>query len=199
MPRGDAAAAAGRLLRTVIRFPDAPGAGPFPLVVFAHGYATSTAAYAPLLDDLAAAGYAVAAPELPVTSTAYGDDVGGREPDAQVGDVSFVLSGARGDFGGTWFPSGGPALLAVHGDADTVNPFASSQTLYASDRSGSARYLVRVRGGGHTDAFVSDRTRPALVVLVDDFLRASLGTDPDAAARVATDAWVPGLLDLLGS
>lgn len=253
VPRGDAAAADGRLLRTVIRFPDAPGAGPFPLVVFAHGYATSTAAYAPLLDDLAAAGYVVAAPELPVTSTAFGDDVGEREPDVQVDDISFVissvldlgagdgplhgvvhdgpvavighsdggitaaavafasrvrdprvaaavvLSGARGDFGGTWFLPGGPALLAVHGDADTVNPFASSQTLYGSDRSGSPRYLVRVRGGGHTDAFLSDRTRPALVVLVDDFLRAALGTDPDAAARVATDAWVPGLLDLLGA
>lgn len=253
VPRGDAATAGGRLLRTVIRFPDAPGAGPFPLVVFAHGYATSTAAYATLLDDLAAAGYVVAAPELPVTSTLYGDDAGDREPDAQVADVSFVvssvlglaagdgplhgvvrdgpvavighsdggitaaaaafasrvrdprvaaavvLSGARDDFGGTWFPAGGPALLAVHGDADTVNPFASSQTLYASDRSGSPRYLVRVRGGGHTDAFLSDRTRPALVVLIDDFLRASLGTDPDAGARVAPDAWVPGLLDLLGS
>jgi fermentation-respiration switch protein FrsA (DUF1100 family) len=253
VPRGDAAAAGGRLLRTVIRFPDAPGGGPFPLVVFAHGFAASTAAYAVLLDDLAAAGYVVAAPELPVTSTAYGDDVGDREPDAQVADVSFVissvlglaagdsplhgvvrdgpvavighsdggitaaaaafasrvrdarvaaavvLSGARDDFGGTWFPAGGPALLAVHGDADMVNPFASSQTLYASDRSGSPRYLVRVRGGGHTDAFLSDRTRPALLVLIDDFLRASLGTDPDAGARVATDAWVPGLLDLLGS
>ena len=87
----------------------------------------------------------------------------------------------------------------MHGDADTVNPFASSQTLYSSDRSGAARYLVRVRGGGHTDAFLSDRTRSALVVLVDDFVRASLGTDPDASALVATDAWVPGLLDLVGA
>jgi predicted dienelactone hydrolase len=251
--RGAAADAGGRLLRTVVRFPDVRSAGPFPLVVFAHGYATSTAAYASLLDDLAAAGYVVAAPELPVTSTALAGPVGGREPEEQVRDVTFVttavldlaagdgplhgvvrdgpvavvghsdggmtaaaaafasrvrdarvgaavvLSGARGDFGGTWFPAGSPALLAVHGDADPVNPFASSQTLYAADRSGSPRYLVRVRGGGHDDAFTSARTRPALVVLVDDFLRAALGTDPSAADRVPTDASAPGVLDLLGA
>ena len=253
VPRGDAAAAAGRLLRTEIRYPDARSAGPFPLVVFAHGYATSTAAYAPLLDDLAAAGYVVVAPEFPVTGTALGGDVGDREPDAQVADLSFVmsavmdlaggdgplrgmvrdgpigvvghsdggitaaatafasrvrdprvgaavvLSGARGDFGGTWFLPESPALLAVHGDADSVNPFAASQALYASDRSGSPRYLVRVRGAGHTDAFVGARTRPALVALVDDFLRAGLGTDPDAAGRIPEDASAAGVLELLAS
>jgi pimeloyl-ACP methyl ester carboxylesterase len=251
--RGDAAAAAGRLLRTEVRFPDVRTAGPFPLVVFAHGYATSTAAYGALLDDLAAVGYVVAAPELPVTSTAHGAAVGPREPGAQVADVAFVissvvalaasdgplrgsvragpvvvmghsdggitaaatafasgvrdervgaavvLSGARSDVGAPWFPAGSPALLAVHGDTDTVNPFAASQSLYAADRSGSPRYLVRVRGAGHTDAFVSARTRTALVVLIDDFVRASLGTDAAAAARIPTAATVPGVLELVGS
>jgi len=55
-PRGDDPARDGRVLHTVIRCPDGPTGGPFPLVVFAHGYATRTAAYASLLDDLAAAG-----------------------------------------------------------------------------------------------------------------------------------------------
>ncbi|MFA5885984.1 MAG: hypothetical protein WDA60_19190 [Acidimicrobiia bacterium] len=249
----DAAGVGGRALRAVIRFPDVRTAGPFPLVVFAHGYATSTAAYAALLDDLAAAGYVVAAPELPLTSTALPGPVGARDAAAQVGDVSFVissvldlvasdgplqgavragpvgvvghsdggitaagvafasrvrdprvtgavvLSGAQGDFGGAWFPAGSPALLAIHGDADAVNPFFSSQSLYSADRSGSARYLVRVRGGGHTDAFSGDRTRPALVALVDDFLRAALGGDAAAADRIPGDASVPGVLELAGA
>ena len=249
----DAAGAVGRALHVEIRFPDVRTAGPFPLVVFAHGYATRTVAYAALLDDLAAAGYVVAAPEFPRTSTALPGPVGARDAAAQVGDVSFVitsvldvaasdgplrgavragpvgvvghsdggitaagvafasrvrdprvtgavvLSGAQGDFGGAWFPAGSPALLAVHGDADAVNPFLSSESLYAADRSGSARFLVRVRGGGHLDAFTSARTRPAVVALVDDFLRAALGGDAAAADRIAADASVPGTLDLLGS
>ena len=45
--------------------------GPFPLVVFAHGYAIDAAAYEPLLRDLAAGGFVVAAPDFPGTSTAY--------------------------------------------------------------------------------------------------------------------------------
>ncbi len=44
--------------------------GRHPLVVFAHGYAVQTSTYSGLLDDLAAAGIIVAAPELPGESTA---------------------------------------------------------------------------------------------------------------------------------
>jgi len=243
----------GRALHVVIRFPEVRTAGPFPLVVFAHGYASSTSGYSALLDDLAAAGYVVAAPEFPLTSTALPGPVGDRDVAAQVGDVSFVissvldlgasdsplrgvvrtgrvgvvghsdggitaaavafasrvrdprvgaavvLSGAQGDFGGSWFASGSPALLAVHGDADAVNPFFSSQSLYAADRSGGARYLVRVRGGGHIDAFTSARTRPVVTALVDDFLRAALGGDAAAADRIPVDASVPGVLELAGA
>lgn len=247
--RGDAAD--GRSLRTVIRFPDVRSAGPFPLVIFAHGYATNTAAYASLLDDLASTGYVVAAPEFPLTSTALPGPVGSRDLAEQVEDVAFVissvlelatrdgplrgaigtapvavvghsdggitaagaafasrlrdprvgaavvLSGARGDFGGPWFVEGSPALLAVHGDADHVNPFSSSESLYAADRSGGGRYLVRVPGGGHDDAFSSPRVRPMLVVLIDEFLRAALGTDPSAAGRIEGAATVPGVLELV--
>jgi dienelactone hydrolase len=68
-----------RTLVTVIRYPaqgparltdihdGAPqrGAGPFPLVVFGHGFAVTPAYYAPLLRAWASAGYVVAAPVFP--------------------------------------------------------------------------------------------------------------------------------------
>jgi dienelactone hydrolase len=242
----------GRRLQTVVRFPADRGAGPFPMVVFAHGYGTQTGAYGPLLDGVAAAGFVVVAPEFPFTSTAYGGDIGGRDVEAQVDDVRHVitavrdlahtsgnpleglvhdgrvgivghsdggvtagavafasqirdtrigaavlLSGARNDFGGAWFPAGSPALLAIHGDADGVNPFGASQTIYSSDRSGAPRYLVAVPGGGHDDAFVGSRSRAAVVALVADFLRAYLVDDANARARLVSDASVDGVLDLL--
>jgi len=244
----------GRRLQTVVRFPADRGAGPFPLVVFAHGYATETAAYGPLLDGIAANGFVVAAPEFPFTSTAYGDDVGGRDVEAQVDDVRHVitavrdgahargnpldglvddrrvgvighsdggvtagaiafasqvrdarvgaavlLSGAGGDFGGAWFPAGSPALLAIHGDADGVNPFGASQTIYSSDRSDAPRYLVAVPGGGHNDAFLGTRSRDEVIALVSDFLRAYHADDGDARARLVDDASYPGVLELLAS
>jgi dienelactone hydrolase len=69
-----------RALRTIIRYPaalagqrtdvgDAPPArnkGPFPLVVFGHGYNITPGPYAPLLQAWARAGYVVAAPVFPL-------------------------------------------------------------------------------------------------------------------------------------
>jgi dienelactone hydrolase len=244
----------GRRLQTVVRFPTDRGAGPFPLVVFAHGYANQTSTYGALLDGIASNGFVVAAPEFPFTSTAYGDEIGGRDVEAQVDDVSHVitamrdlartkgtpltgfvdgggvgvvghsdggitaaavsfasqardlrvgaaviLSGALNDFSGPWFPNGSPALLAIHGDADGVNPFGASQTLYSSDRSDAPRYLVAVPGGGHDDAFLSSRTRNAVIALACDFLRAYLAGDAGARGRIADDASYPGVTELLAS
>jgi len=69
-----------RALTTVIRYPalgpaagvDLPGAaparaaGPFPLVIFGHGFAVTPAPYARLLEAWASAGYVVAAPIFPL-------------------------------------------------------------------------------------------------------------------------------------
>lgn len=252
--RGDEPAHEERILQTVVRYPVARDGGPYPLVVFAHGYATSTAAYGNLLDGLAAQGFVVAAPEFPLTSTAIPLPVGDRDAAAQVGDVRFVisavqdlarasdsplfgrvtdgpvgivghsdggvtaaaaafagdvrddriggavvLSGAGGDFGGSWFTSGSAALLAIHGDSDGVNPFGASSSLYARDQSGAPRYLVSVTDAGHTDAFVSSRTRPAVSTLIATFLRASLRGDAGARSRISYDASVPGVLELVAA
>jgi hypothetical protein len=251
--RGDEPAHQGRALHTVIRYPAARDAGPFPFVVFAHGYATRTAAYTSLLDALAASGYVVAAPEFPLTSTALPGPVGARDAAEQVNDLSFVidavqhlgasdsplrgvvaggpvgvvghsdggitaaaigfaaeardervgaaviLSGARGGFGGTWFPAGSPALLALHGYADAVNGFSASSAMYSMNWSGSPRYLVGVVGGGHDEAFIGGRTRPVVVPLIADFLRAYLRGDDAARSRIIDDASIAGVLELVAS
>ncbi len=69
-----------RTLRTYVWYPsqgpangsdrrDAPAArsdGPFPLIVFGHGFAVTPMLYAPLLRAWARAGYVVAAPAFPL-------------------------------------------------------------------------------------------------------------------------------------
>ena len=82
---------APRRLVTYVRYPRA-GHGPFPLVVFAHGFDVLPGIYAPLLDAWAHAGYVVAAPVFPVESpTAPG---GADESDLinQPGDIRFVIT-----------------------------------------------------------------------------------------------------------
>ena len=84
-----------------------PAAGVFPLVVFAHGFAASAQTYTPLLHDLAAAGFVVAVPEFPMSSTAYaGGPEEGDLPD-QARDVAVV---ARSLLDPAARPTGLPAL-----------------------------------------------------------------------------------------
>ena len=59
---GAFAGAPDRTLPVTFWLPD--GSGPFPLVVFSHGYAVTPDFYAPMLERWAAAGYVVAAPDL---------------------------------------------------------------------------------------------------------------------------------------
>ena len=80
-----------RTLVTTIAIPD--GTGPFPLVLFSHGFSGSGARYSDLLRALASAGYVVAAPDFPATSA---NAPGGPQreidpPENQPGDVRFVL------------------------------------------------------------------------------------------------------------
>ncbi len=110
---------APRTLVTVVRYP-ATG-GPYPLIVFAHGYALTPAPYAGLLRTWTKAGYVVAAPVFPLeNANAPG---GPDESDLinQPQDMSFVigkllsLNGrATGVLGGKIDPS----LVAVAGHSD---------------------------------------------------------------------------------
>jgi predicted dienelactone hydrolase len=85
---GSVPGAPSRTLRTTVMFPaTADGgppdtvAGPYPLVVFAHGSGGLGTEYFPMLRSWAAAGYVVAAPEFPVAA-------GG--PDGRQGDSSSI-------------------------------------------------------------------------------------------------------------
>jgi fermentation-respiration switch protein FrsA (DUF1100 family) len=124
-----------RPLATVIRYPaigsparvDVRGApparqlGPYPLIVFAHGFAVTPNTYAKLLRAWAAAGYVVAAPYFPL-SNQYAPG-GPNESDLinQPADMSYVitrvLSGsaaARGILAGLV----NPRRIAVAGQSD---------------------------------------------------------------------------------
>jgi fermentation-respiration switch protein FrsA (DUF1100 family) len=246
--RGSASGHAGRTLTTDLIYPAAPAVGPFPLIVFAHGFGQSVATYAQLLRSVAAGGYSVAAPEFPLTSTAIPGPVVRIDVLNQPGDLSFligavqrasaepgpfsgrvapgkvavmghsdgavtaaavaynsccadprvgaaiILSGAESDFRGTWFGGRSPPLLAVHGDADTVNPLSSSKQLYAN--SNAASFLVTVTGGTHLEPFTNDPARSLVARVIVDFLDAELRREPAALGRLGTEANVSGVLSM---
>ncbi len=233
-------ARAGRLLRTTLRWPTsiagtvAPGV--LPLVVFAHGYATTAATYSTLLDDLTRSGVVVAAPELPGESTAYpGPPV---ESDLQnepcdlgfVGDwlerhppaglaaalkaAPVIVAGhSDGATAAAWagyvsscssapiravvalstadVPMTGavrfgpaPALFAVSGAADEVNPLAHTIALYRHVP--GPAWLLTVAGGDHEGTFTTDPDLAHTAALVADFVAVVARDDP--AARAALDA-----------
>ncbi len=84
-----------RVLTTFVRYPTR-GHAPFPLVVFAHGFAVAPQLYSRLLDRWALAGYVVAAPVFPVESA--GAPGGPDQSDLvnEPGDMSFVVSRLTG-------------------------------------------------------------------------------------------------------
>lgn len=88
-------ASAPRVLVTYVRYPTV-GRPPFPLVLFAHGFAVKPAVYARLLEHWARAGFIVAAPVFPVESpdAPGGPDESdlGNEP----GDLSFLITRLTG-------------------------------------------------------------------------------------------------------
>lgn len=124
-------------------------------------------------------------------AVAYNTAVG----DARV-RAAVILSGSYGYFGGSWFPEFSPPLLAVHGTDDGVNPFSSSEEIFYAD-GGGPRMLVAVLGGGHVDAFTSDRTRSAVVALAADFLGFYLSNDPASKRRLDAEVNTADTLELV--
>ncbi len=80
-----------RTLRTLIWQPGT--ATPLPLLILAHGFGGLPEKFEALAEDLAAAGYVVAAPAFPLTNelTPGGHDSNLRDLVNQPGDLSFVL------------------------------------------------------------------------------------------------------------
>jgi len=227
-----------RPIASTLRIPVADD--PVPLVVIAHGYAAAAADYDALSEALAAAGFAVASPDFPLSSSAV-TRTPTRDITAQAADISFaidqlldpagpvpgaatridatriavlghsdggvtaagvafnetvadprigaavILSGGAFGFPGAWFTDDTPAaLLVVHGTADEVNPFSSSQSLF--DQATGTKMFVAVDGGTHVGPFTTDEAVAEVATLTADFLHATLSSDSAAASLLVGDA-----------
>jgi dienelactone hydrolase len=110
--------------------PASAGDGPFPLIVFGHGFASTPWWYRRILRDWAAAGYVVAAPIFPLgNENAPG---GPNESDIvnQPADMSFVITKVLAWSAGTSSPLSGlvdPDKVAVAGQSDgAMTAFAAA-------------------------------------------------------------------------
>lgn len=109
--RGWVAAHPGRNLPTTIWYP-AEGNGPWPLIVFAHGFEVDPWYYDRLLRRWAAAGYVVAAPEFPGSGSNSPGPARGDDIPQQPQDLSVVISAILG--------SRAPAAVAGRIDPDHI-------------------------------------------------------------------------------
>ena len=115
---------ARRSFLTIVRYPAAaPGQnpGPFPLIVFGHGFAVSPAPYARLLDAWARAGYVVAAPVFPVENADHPGGPDEHDLPNQPGDMSLVITDLSDrTVSGSAPPAGlvDPRRVAVTGQSD---------------------------------------------------------------------------------
>ena len=137
-------AVAGRELPTTIWYPST-GAGPFPVIVFSHGFSSSPGAYDDLLQGWAAAGAVVAAPTFPLTSE--GSALVDADVVDQPADVSFVLS----------------SVLALgSGDAELAGRIDPARVAVAGHSAGAITTL------GVLDSCCTDPRVTAAVVLAGD-------------------------------
>jgi len=86
---GDFAGAPDRTLRVVFHVPK--GDGPFPVVVFSHGWIATPEVYLPVLTRLAEHGYLAVAPAYPLSNGAAPGGPITRDVVNQPADASFVL------------------------------------------------------------------------------------------------------------
>jgi len=140
--RGPTPASGSRTLPVTVQVPAAPG--PFPLVVFAHGYDIAAADYADFQRDLAAQGFVVVAPDFPRSSTAFPGPPTQADIDEQARDVGFLVDQMLdGRVTGVWSGkiAAGEAGVVGHSDGgNTVARAASNSCCFAS-RIGAAAVL----------------------------------------------------------
>jgi len=117
-----------------------------------------------------------------VAGAAFNDDAA----DPRIG-AAVVLSGGAFGFTGSWYSDPTPpALLVVHGTADTVNPLSASAALFDGAR--GAKWLVAVTDGDHAGPFTDGAAVGDVAALVVTFLDATLGGDAAASAALPTAA-----------
>ena len=109
-----------RRLVTVVRYPE-HAAGPFPLVVFGHGFAVTPAYYFRLLRAWAQAGYVVAAPVFPLGNAHAPGGPDEADIVNQPRDMSFVITQLLAAGADHRSPLAGlidPGAVAVSGQSD---------------------------------------------------------------------------------
>lgn len=147
--------------------PPSAAPGPWPLVVFGHGFATTPFRYRRLLQTWAAAGYLVAAPVFPLGNA---DAPGGpNEADIvnQPRDMSFVITRLLAASASAGSPLQGlidPTRIAVAGQSDGAETaFATAyQRPWHDPRVRAAVVLSGAELGGH--ASIVSRRVPLLAV-----------------------------------
>ena len=103
-PSGSDPGRDNRSLRTIVIYPAAvdgtattavenaqPAGGPYPLVLFGHGFGSLPDNNMELLSAIAAGGYVVAAPEFPRTSANNPSAPDASDTESQPGDLSFLI------------------------------------------------------------------------------------------------------------
>jgi len=142
--RGYIPAHPGRSLRTLVFYPSV--GGPYPLIVFAHGYNITPEDYGALLGAIAAAGYVVAAPEFPISSSGLPGPPGRYDLAEQPGDLSAVMSAVFwADLDPTSFLNGrvigGPVGVMGHSDGGLTAAAISLNSATLDPRVGATAVL----------------------------------------------------------
>jgi len=116
---GEFAGAPDRTLRVVFHVPQ--GDGPFPVVLFSHGWIATPEIYAPIATQIAEAGYLVVAPAYPLSNgAAPGGPIVGDVLNQPV-DASFVLDQV--------LAASGDEASWLHGLADAEHVAAGGHSL----------------------------------------------------------------------
>jgi predicted dienelactone hydrolase len=113
-----------------------------------------------------------------------------RYADSRIGAV-VAVSGDFDTFGGEWFTTNDPPLLAIHGEYDEINPFESSQLLVGNDP--GPAMLVGVQGQSHLGSVTDSQVVPAVARLIAFNFRWRLNGLPDAQAATIETASTPPL------
>jgi fermentation-respiration switch protein FrsA (DUF1100 family) len=172
-----------RTLLTYVRYPaigppgasDLPGAsaaragGPYPLIVFGHGFAVTPRTYAHLLRGLTRAGFVVAAPEFPLASA---DAPGGPDESDLINqptDMSFTISRLLAASTTAGDPLAGlidRAHIAVAGQSDgAMTALAVAYSRRFRDRRVGAAVVMSGAEMGGVGGFSFGRGTPPLLAI----------------------------------
>jgi pimeloyl-ACP methyl ester carboxylesterase len=219
-----------RSLPTTVWIPN--GAGPFPLVVFIHGYNVGPLAYQRFCSTLASSGYVVAAPSFPLEDPSRGYGLDRTDLPNEATDVTFVIStlldsslasqidgasiavvghsdgadvalmvgnqlgkvdervhaivsDAPDPMTGAIASSPWPLLL-IQGNADSVVPYSSSQTVFEQVLAPS--YYLTLLGADHLPPIAGGTPwTPVLDAAVADFLDATIANRGPGSVDLANE------------